>query len=38
MRIVTWNCQGGFHRKAAAIEMFRPDLVIIQECECPDRL
>jgi len=38
MRLVTWNCQGGFHRKAQAIESLHPDLAIIQECECPDRL
>ena len=38
MRIVTWNCQGGFHRKAEAVERLQPDLAIIQECECPDRL
>lgn len=38
MRLVTWNCQGGLHRKIAAIEALEPDLAIIQECECPDRL
>lgn len=38
MRLVTWNCQSGLHRKIAAIEALQPDLAIIQECECPDRL
>ncbi len=38
MQLVTWNCQGGFHRKIAAVEALHPDLAIIQECECPDRL
>lgn len=38
MRIVTWNCQGAFRKKAAAVAHFRPDIAIIQECECPERL
>lgn len=38
LRLVTWNCQGGFHRKAEVIEALQPDPAIIQECECPDRL
>lgn len=38
MRLVTWNCQGGFHKKREAVEALRPDFAIIQECECPDRL
>jgi len=38
VRVVTWNCQGGFRRKAEVIEALQPDLAIIQECECPDRL
>jgi exodeoxyribonuclease III len=38
VRLVTWNCQGGLHRKAAALEKLQPDLAIIQECECPERL
>ena len=35
---MTWNCQGGFHHKAQAIEVLQPDLAIIQECESPERL
>ena len=38
MRLVIWNCQGGLHRNIVAIEALQPDLAIIQECECPDRL
>lgn len=37
MKIVTWNCQGAFRRKAAPIAQFRPDLAVIQECEAPVR-
>jgi endonuclease/exonuclease/phosphatase family metal-dependent hydrolase len=38
VRLVTWNCQGGFRNKSEAIEALRPDIAIIQECEAPDRL
>ncbi|RIK44908.1 MAG: exonuclease [Chloroflexi bacterium] len=38
MRIVTWNCQGAFRKKAEAVAQFKPDIAIIQECECPERL
>lgn len=38
MRIVTWNCQGAFRRKAQRIADFRPDIAIIQECEAPEKL
>lgn len=38
MRIVTWNCQGAFRRKAHKLLALRPDLAVIQECEPPDRL
>jgi hypothetical protein len=38
MRIVTWNCQGGFRHKADKIAALQPDIAIIQECEAPDRL
>ena len=38
MRIVTWNCQGAFRRKAEYIARFAPDIAVIQECECPERL
>ncbi len=38
MRLVTWNCQGAFRRKAAAIAPFRPDVAVIQECEPLEKL
>jgi hypothetical protein len=35
MRIVAWNCGGGFHRKVAALLALAPDLAIIAECADP---
>ena len=32
MRIVTWNCQMGFDRKADALLSLNPDVAIVQEC------
>ncbi len=31
MRIVSWNCGGGFRKKAASILVLEPDLLIVQE-------
>ncbi len=38
MKIMTWNCQGSFRKKAVALSRYSPDLVIVQECEDPERL
>ena len=38
MRIITWNCNMAFRRKADHILALDPDIVIIPECEHPDRL
>jgi exodeoxyribonuclease III len=38
MRIVSWNCQGAFRKKATKIASYRPDIAIIQECEYEDSL
>jgi exonuclease III len=38
MRIVTWNCQGAFRRKAEAVARFAPDLAVIEECEPLEKL
>ena len=32
MRIVAWNCNGGFHRKASALMALRPDIAVVSEC------
>jgi exonuclease III len=38
MRLITWNCQGAFRKKAEAILTQKPDILVIQECEHPDKL
>lgn len=37
MRLVTWNCQGAFRKKAKFILEQRPDILVIQECENTDK-
>lgn len=38
MKLITWNCQGAFRKKANTILLHRPDILVIQECEHPDKL
>ena len=38
MRIISWNCQGGYRKKIDNILELKPDLVVIQECENLERL
>jgi exodeoxyribonuclease III len=38
MKLITWNCQGAFRKKAEAILLQQPDILVIQECEHPDKL
>ena len=38
MKIITWNCQGAFRKKADFILPLQPDILVVQECEHPDKL
>jgi exodeoxyribonuclease-3 len=38
MKFITWNCNMAFRKKAHAILAFKPDILIVPECECPDKL
>ena len=38
MKLITWNCQGAFRKKAQPITDCQPTIVAIQECECPAKL
>jgi exonuclease III len=38
MKIITWNCNMAFRKKAAVILQHLPDIVVVQECEHPDKL
>lgn len=38
MRIISWNCQGVFRKKADSILSFAPDILVVQECEHPDKI
>jgi hypothetical protein len=35
LRITTWNCQGGFARKASHLDVLKPDIAVIQEMTSP---
>jgi exodeoxyribonuclease-3 len=38
MRIVEWNCSMAFRKKATRMLKLNPDLLIVPECECLERL
>ncbi len=38
MKIITWNCNMAFRKKAELILAHKPDILIIPECESPDKL
>lgn len=37
MRVITWNCNMAFRRKAGLILKYKPDILIIPECEHIDK-
>jgi exodeoxyribonuclease III len=38
MKIITWNCNMAFRKKAALLLVHEPDIVIVPECEHPAKL
>lgn len=38
MKVITWNCNMAFRKKAEVILACKPDILIIPECEHPDKL
>lgn len=38
MRLITWNCQGAFRHKADVILKYKPDILVVQECEHSEKL
>lgn len=38
MKIITWNCNMAYRKKARHILAYKPDIVVVPECEHPDKL
>jgi exonuclease III len=38
MKIITWNCNMAFRKKAGLLMPYKPDILVIPECEHPDKL
>jgi hypothetical protein len=38
MRVVTWNCCKGLHKKWAPVAGWNPDILVVQEAACPEVL
>lgn len=38
MKLITWNCQGALRKKLDIILPKQPDILVVQECEHPDKL
>jgi exodeoxyribonuclease-3 len=38
MKIITWNCNMAFRKKAGVILTHKPDILVVPECEHPDKL
>nr|MBC7613897.1 endonuclease/exonuclease/phosphatase family protein [Pseudopedobacter sp.] len=37
LKIITWNCNGAFRKKFEFLDFFDSDILIIQECEDPEK-
>jgi exonuclease III len=38
LRLISWNCQGAFRKKTDFILDYKPDILVVQECESPDKI
>ena len=38
MKIITWNCNMAFRKKAHVILRYNPDILVVPECEHPDKI
>jgi exodeoxyribonuclease III len=38
MKLITWNCNMAFRKKANVILAYQPDILLVQECEHPDNI
>ncbi len=38
LKVITWNCNMAFRKKSKFIEHYKPDILIVPECEHPDKL
>lgn len=38
MKIITWNCNMAFRKKAEKMLSFAPDILVLQECEQPEKI
>jgi exodeoxyribonuclease-3 len=38
MKIITWNCNMAFRKKADRVLALDPDIIVVPECECADKL
>lgn len=38
MKLITWNCNMAFRKKAGLVLAYKPDILVIPECEHPDKL
>lgn len=38
MKIISWNCNMAFRRKMQSVLLFQPDVLIVPECEHPEKI